>query len=319
MIVTTFTDRFTCSVPLQLAGMGGIGTPELAAAVASAGALGMIGGVMMPAGALEQALQQARALTSGKVGVNFLMPFLDRDAVEVAARDADAVDFFYGDPDAGLIAAVHARDTPVIWQAGSVEEAMAAENAGADFIVAQGVEGGGHIRGTASLFHLLDSVLEAVRVPVIAAGGIGTGRLMAAALAAGACAVRVGTRFVAAAESPAHPDYVQALVQSRAEDTELTERFNVPWPSAPHRVLRPAIAAAEAHEGDIVATDANGGEEQPIPKWHVAPPTRTTTGDVAAMAQYSGYSVSAVRTVQPAAEIVRELAEDAERLLTAHR
>lgn len=316
---TPFTERFHCAVPIQLAGMGGISTPELAAAVSNAGGLGMLAGVMMPPEILEQAIRQTRALTTGQIGVNFLMPFLDRDAVEVAARDADAVDFFYGDPDAEIIAAVHARDTPVIWQAGSVEEAQAAENAGADFVVAQGVEGGGHIRGNVSLFHLLDRVLAMVRVPVIAAGGIGTGRLMAAALAAGACAVRVGTRFVAAAESPAHPDYVQALIRAGAGDTELTERFNVPWPNAPHRVLRSSIAAAEAHSGDVVATDTTGGEEQSIPKWHVAPPTKDKSGDIAAMAQYAGYSVSAVHTVQPAADIVRELSEESEQCLDVWR
>jgi NAD(P)H-dependent flavin oxidoreductase YrpB (nitropropane dioxygenase family) len=98
--------------------------------------------------------------------------------------------------------------------------------AGCDLIVAQGVAAGGHIRGTVGLQALLDEVLIAVEVPVLAAGGIGTGRALAAALVEGASGARVGTRFVAAAEADAHPEYVGRLIAARAEDTVYTQAFS---------------------------------------------------------------------------------------------
>src|SRR2546426_755377 len=108
-------------------------------------------------------------------------------------------------PDAELVEIAHAGGALVSWQLGSAAEATAAERAGCDLIVAQGTEAGGHVRGKIGLLALLGEVLPSVKVPVVAAGGIGTGRAMAAALAAGASAVRVGTRFVAAEEAGTHP------------------------------------------------------------------------------------------------------------------
>lgn len=315
MLATRFTTLLGCTVPLQLAGMGGIATVPLARAVADAGGLGMVGGAMVPPAVLAEMLDALAAGTRGSFGVNFLMPFLDRDAVAVAATRARVVEFFYGEPDATLVGAVHAGGALACWQAGSVAEAVAAAHAGCDVVVAQGTEAGGHVRGTSGLLPLLGAVLDAVDVPVVAAGGIGTARAMAAALAAGADAVRVGTRFVAAVEADTHPDYAAALVGACAEDTVLTQRFSVMWPDSPHRVLRSAVAAAEACPDEIVGETELLGERQPLPRFAVPPPTRETTGTIAAMALYAGESVGAVRGVLPAADIVRELAEGAERLL----
>src|SRR5207249_7549168 len=129
-------------------------------------------------------------------------------------------------PDRGLLELLHRGGALVACQVGSREEAVAAAEAGCDFIVAQGIEAGGHVRGTIGLLALLGEVLDAVDVPVLAAGGIGTGRAVAAALAAGASGVRVGTRFVAAEESNAHPVYVEALIGARARDTVYTTAFS---------------------------------------------------------------------------------------------
>src|SRR5262245_61227055 len=310
MISTVLATRFTklvgCQVPLQQAGMGGIATPPLVLAVAEAGGLGMLAGVMIPPGILAETLEDLARRTAGAFGVSFLMPFLDRDAVAVAATRSRVVEFFYGDPDPALVETVHAGGALACWQVGSVDEAVAA---------AQGTEAGGHVRGRVGLLPLLSAVLGAVDVPVVAAGGIGTARSMAAALAAGADAVRVGTRFVAADEADAHPDYVAALVGAGAEDTVLTERFAVMWPDAPHRVLRSAVAAAEASRDDVVGEMDMLGVRQPVPRFSVPCPTRTTTGTIAAMALYAGESVGAVRGITPAADIVHELADGAERLL----
>jgi nitronate monooxygenase len=150
---------------------------------------------------------------------------------------------------------------------------------------------------------------------VLAAGGIGTGRALAAVLAAGADGARVGTRFVVAEESDAHPLYVEALLAARAADTVYTEAFSVGW-DAPHRLLRYCVEAATAFPGDVVGeVPTLDGTREPLPRLAPEAINRGTTGTIAAMPLWAGESVSGVKRVQPAAEIVRELSEEAERLL----
>jgi len=295
--------------------MPGVSTPDLVAAVAAAGGVGMLPAPMLSPEGLEQALGELRARAPGAFGVNFLMPFLDPVCVPIAARGARLVEFFYGDPDRALVEEVHAQGALVSWQVGSVAEARAAERAGCDLVVAQGTEAGGHVRGQSSLLPLLSQVLEAVEVPVLAAGGVATARDLAAVLACGAAGARVGTRFVAARESGAHPAYVKALIDASAGDTCLTEAYSVLWPDAPHRVLRSAVAAAEALAEGAVGEIRLGEETVPVERFSVICPSRETTGHIEAMALYAGESVEAVRDVRPAADIVAELTAGAGRLL----
>jgi len=246
------------------------------------------------------------------------MPFVDTAAVEIAATRARLVEFFYGDPDPKLVKIAKANGALAGWQVGDADEAREALQAGCDLVIAQGVEAGGHVRGTIGLLPLLDAVLDATPdIPVVAAGGIGTSRAMAAALAAGADAVRVGTRFVAADEADTHPDYAQALIDAGPDDTVLTTAFGVMWPDAPHRVLKSCVNAAHAFEGDAVGELVMGDVHMPLPPFAVPCPGRTTTGTIAAMALYAGQSVGAVTKTQPAAAIVRELSEGAEQILHA--
>jgi NAD(P)H-dependent flavin oxidoreductase YrpB (nitropropane dioxygenase family) len=138
---------------------------------------------------------------------------------------------------------------------------------------------------------------------------------MAAALAAGASAVRVGTRFVAALESDAHPLYKDALVRARPEDTVLTEAYSANWPHAPHRVLRSCVEAATNVSDAVVGQAEIGGQPFTIGRFMTPAPLRSATGKIEAMALYAGESVGAVQRLQPAAEIVHELATGAEKLL----
>jgi nitronate monooxygenase len=298
-----FTGLVGCQLPIQLASLGGpIGTPELAGAVSNAGGLGMIPN---PSSAVEveRVLTIARGLTSGPLGVGFLVPFVVREAVDEAAESADVVEFFYGDPTAELVRLAGARDARVGWQAGSAEEAAGAVDAGCDYVVVQGTEAGGHVRGTQPLDDVLADTLDRVDVPVVAAGGIGTRDRVAALLAAGASAVRVGTRFVAAEESNAHPQYIARLIAATAQDTVITEAFGANWPNAPHRVLRTAVTAAQRLGDGAIALAGS----QEISRFHSMPPTRQVRGEIAAMALYAGHSVDAVTAVQPAHHIVAEL------------
>ena len=313
MLETAFTRLVGCTVPIQLAGMGSILSPELAAAVSNAGALGQLTFAGIEVDDARARVDRLTSLTNKPFGINQLIPYLNRDILDLAAHKAKVVDFFWGDPDSELVRIVHEAGALASWQVGSVVEAVAAEKAGCDFIIVQGVEAGGHIRGTLGLVPLLGQVLDKVSIPVLGAGGIGSGRGLAALLAAGAAGARMGTRFIAAAESNAHPDYVRAIISAQAEDSVRTNRFEVECPMCPstHGVLRSALDAAEAFDGSFVA-ELNG---EPIAKFRGIPPFKGLTGNIGAMACYAGQSVGEVRGVQPAAEIVAELAEQAERLL----
>ncbi len=211
------------------------------------------------------------------------------------------VECFWGEPEADIVATIHQGGARAGWQVGTAEEARAAHDCGCDVIVAQGIEAGGHVRGTVGLLALLDEVRASVELPLVAAGGIGSGRAMAAALTAGADAVRVGTRFVAAVESTAHPIYIEALIRSGADDTVLTTAFGEGWPDAPHRVLRSAVVAGQAR----------GAAQSWSPEW----PSSTSSGVIEAGALYAGQSVGSVRSRQTAAEIVAELTLEAEEVL----
>lgn len=310
---TSFTRLVGCAVPIQLAGMGSILSPELAAAVSNAGALGQITFAGIKVDDAQHRLDKLVSLTTRPFGVNLLIPYLDREILKMSAGKAKVIDFFWGDPDPELVKFAHEAGSLCSWQVGSVVEAMAAEKAGCDFIIAQGVEAGGHIRGTLGLLPLLTQVLDKVSVPVLGAGGIGSGRAMAAVLGAGAAGVRMGTRFIAAQESNAHPDYVRAIISAQAEDSVRTNRFEVECPLCPstHGVLRSALDAAEAFDGSYVA-EYDG---EPVAKFRGTPPYKGFTGNIGAMACYAGQSVGEVRGVQPAADIVAEVAGAAEKLL----
>jgi nitronate monooxygenase len=318
MLPTPFTELLGCSVPLQQAPMGGVTTSELVAAVAGAGAVGMVPAQMLGADDLAGLLDDLAGRTDGVVGVTFLVPFgAEAACVEVAAAGARLVDFYYGDPDPALVARVHQGGALASWQAGSAAEARAAADAGCDLICVQGMEGGGRVRGRVALLPLLAEVLDVVEIPVVAAGGIATARGVAACLAAGASAARVGTRLLATEESGAHPAYVASLLEAGAEDAVLTDAFSVMWPPGPepHRTLRSALAAAEAFQGEVVGETRMGAATFPVPRFGVPCPNRETTGQIAAMAHYAGQGVGATRQVVPAAQVIAELASGAELLL----
>ncbi|HEY7933338.1 MAG TPA: nitronate monooxygenase [Solirubrobacteraceae bacterium] len=222
--MTTMVDFRELQAPIVQAGMGAVARHELAAAVSEAGGLGTIGGAR---GRIAEELAAARKLTGRPIAVNLILHLLRPGDVQ-AARDADVIVTFWGEP---------RRLAPGTWvhQCGSVQEARAAEAAGADAVIAQGVEAGGHVRGTTPLLELIESVCAAVKVPVLAAGGIVEQGDVREALDAGAVAAVLGTRFLLSDESRAHTDYKQRCLQ--ADRTVLTELFGFGWAEAPHRVV----------------------------------------------------------------------------------
>jgi nitronate monooxygenase len=226
--------------------------------------------------------------------VNFLVPFNPSlEHVADAAATSRVVEFFYGDPRADLVDVVHAGGALAGWQVGSADEAAAAAACGCDYVVVQGAEAGGHVRGTQPLDEVLFAARGVVAVPLVAAGGVATARRFAEVMRLGADAVRVGTRFVTCPESGAHPEYVRRLLAATGEETILTEWFNDGWEGAPHRVLRSALEAAQ-RSGWRATT----------------PPHRDIDRDADDMAMYAGTGVGDVVRAEPAATVVADLVSD---------
>jgi nitronate monooxygenase len=317
MIETSFTALVGCTVPIQVAPMGAISTPALIAATARAGAFPMIGTAGFTHAQAMALLDEIESRVDAPIGANMLMPLADKGIVEAVAPRVRVFDFYHGEPDASFIDIVHEAGALAGWQVGSYAEAIAAVDAGCDLLAVRGVEGGGRMYGNQPLLPLLNRVLDAVDVPVLAAGGLATARDLAAVLAAGAAGARMGTRFVATDESGAHSAYKHAIVDARADETALVTDFSVFWPDGPqpHRVLRRALDTAHAVEGDTVGEMMVDGERVPVPKFAVMPPVADMIGNIEAFAMYAGTSAGEISSIEPAAAVVAEIADGAERLL----
>jgi nitronate monooxygenase len=291
--------------------MGSVSTPDLAIAVAEAGGVGTITALGLSAERLDSILADMARRTSGVLAVNFLTEQLDRDAVAAAATRVKIVDFFWVDPDPSLVDVVHGKGALACWQVGSPDEGRAALDAGCDIVVAQGVEAGGHIRGHSPLRPLLDSLVDELDVPVLAAGGISDQAAFADVLRHGAAGARVGTRFVATDESGAHPIYKQAVLDARAGETEITDAFAVcplcaTSPRA--RVLRPCVNAVRRLRSEEVGEVVLGGQRLTLPKGHGLPPGTTATGNIDAMPMYAGESVGTIESIESAADVIESWA-----------
>jgi NAD(P)H-dependent flavin oxidoreductase YrpB (nitropropane dioxygenase family) len=299
---------------------GGLAGHQLAAAVSAAGGLGTIG-ILAP-DQLQREIAAARQLSDGPLAVNLLLPFARRPHFK-AASEADVVVTFWGVPK---------RRTSKIWihQCGSVEEARAARAAGADGVIAQGVEAGGHVRGTVPAIELLTSILRVVpnNYPVLAAGAIAAAPDVSARLDAGAEAVVCGTRFLMSEESGAHAIYKARLVD--ATETVLTELFGVGWPAA-HRVIANEATTRWLGRNPRGPAWVRAFHRATAPVFSRVPmsmqsrlaatqkPSRPMFGPAAATAGgppnlieagplYAGECVSRISDIRPAGEIVRELA-----------
>jgi nitronate monooxygenase len=323
MLKTKFCELFGIEYPIVCAGMGNIALANLAAAVSEAGGLGTIAMPGMSPDAMAAEISAARKITAKPVVVNQLIPFLRPGILETLANQPiSAVTLFWGDP-AEYIPACKTLGLKVIWQCGSALEAAAAKRAGADAIIAQGFEAGGHVRGVVTTFALIPEVRDAIGdLPMLAAGGISDGRGLVAALALGADGAVFGTRFLASRESSAHRDYKQAVLDAHASDTVHTKLFDIGWPDAAHRVIRtPLVEAWEragspaspnrAGEGEAIAHLRRGGVDAPLQRYSVNPPSDSVEGDITGLPFYAGQSVSMIDKIAPAGEIVRQIAAEA--------
>ena len=307
---TRFTQLVGCSVPVQQAPMGAISSPDLAVAVADAGGVGTVTALGVPTESFVRRLDRMRERTSGVLAANFITEDLDEQAIVAAAERVRLVDFFWAEPSPRRVEPAHNAGALVNWQVGSVEEARAAVDAGCDLVTVQGIEAGGHVRGSTPLLTLLREVLDVVDVPVLAAGGIADGRSRAAVLAAGAAGARIGTRFLATPESGAHPAYKRAVVDATGDSTVVTDAFaDCPLcaTSPTARVLRTAVLRAAELGDDVVGTMVVGGSRIAVTRGSGLPPVAGVEGHVEAMAMYAGAGVGSVTGIRPAADVVAEL------------
>jgi nitronate monooxygenase len=321
---TSFCRLAGIELPIVQAPVGGITTPSLAAAVSEAGGLGTLSITWREPEALRALLRETRSRTAKPFAVNLVLEWDPAERLAIALEEGvKIVSFFWGDP-APWVETVHAAGGIVLHTVASAEEARRAAGAGVDAVVAQGWEAGGHVWGEVSTLALVPRVVDAVApLPVVAAGGIADGRGLAAVLALGAGAAWMGTRFLLAEEAATHPVYREALIAAGETDTAYSELFDGGWPSAPLRALRNETwqawhdagepsPGARPGEGEIVATGEDGRD---ILRYDSDAPVAGASGDVAAMVLYAGQGVGLARRVQPAAEIVREVADEAARAL----
>ncbi|HLV82501.1 MAG TPA: nitronate monooxygenase [Devosia sp.] len=309
------------AVPIVLAGMGGVARSELVAAVTDGGGFGFLGMVREPAELIEQEVERLRQLGHRRFGVNIIPaatnPMLLEHQVAACIRLAVPVVGTFWDLDQRVTRRLRDAGILVVHQVGSVDEAIEAARAGVEIVIAQGREAGGHVRGVRPLRDLLPDVVSAVKVPVLAAGGLATGGDLVTAMALGAAGIVCGTALMATEEAFAHAYHKQRLLAAETDDTVLTSSFHINWPaSAPVRVLKSAVtsgARGDAYAPDKTVIGADAG--RPIYLFSTDSPLRSTTGDIEAMALYAGTGVGHIAEICGAGDWLRNIVAEAENLL----
>jgi len=319
---TRITRLLGLETPIVNAGMAMIARPELAAALSNAGGLGTIGCDINPPEILRDHVRQTRSLTERPFGVDLIGDFLTDAHLDVLVEEKVAVAiFFWTFPSAEQVRRLLEADIRVWMQVGSVREAGEAVALGAQALIVQGAEAGGHNRSEASTMTLFPRIrVKWPDLPMLAAGGIVDGRSMAAALVLGADAVWCGTRFLAAAESAAHEGYKQAVLEADVGDTMITGLYGPEWPGQPMRVIatgpaRQAEAGGSRTGKEVAATTKLNGETIPVPAFSAILPTRDFRGDLDYACLTAGQSAGNLEAVLPAADIVRSMTEEAVAIL----
>ncbi len=323
MFNTRLTKKFKLTIPIINAGMAFIAGPELAAAVANAGGLGMLGGAMVPAEGLRLMIGATRSMTEKNFGVDLVGEFIEDSHIKVLIEEkVTLVVFFWSAPSMAHVNQLKKAGIAFWMQVGTVVEARKASELGAEAIIVQGSEAGGHNRSEGTLSTLFPAVRDAVpTLPLIAAGGISDGASMAAALLRGADAVWCGTRFLASKEADAHEGYKQRVLKAKAGGTVITAVFGPEWPGQPLRALineavrtsagREDEALAEA-QGQMIGTTVLGGQAMPVPRYSAILPTRAFDADLEWACLTAGETAANIQSIESAADIIKNMMREAE-------
>jgi enoyl-[acyl-carrier protein] reductase II len=330
---TRLTEEYDLEVPIVSAGMAFVARAPLAAAVSAAGGMGVVGVSMMTPELLEAEVAAVRAVTDRPFGVNIIPRFgTDELIAAVAGARVPVATFFWDDPAPGWIDTLKGAGTRVWVQVGSPAEAQAAVALGADALVVQGMEAGGHNRSVAGIATLVPAVADVVDVPLVAAGGVADGRGLAAALALGASGALLGTRFIMSDEADTSGEMRTRITEAGVGDTVRSNVFGPEFPDATVRGLRNAIvaefegrdrpapyAALDPETQPVVGTTSVFGQEMPLRRFMGIPPVGATTGDHEQMSLLAGETAGLIADVRPAGELVRAIAAQAEQVLSALR
>jgi nitronate monooxygenase len=321
LVRTLLCDLVGIEAPVVLAPMGGAVTPTLAAAVSNAGGLGMLPLTWTSPEEIGTVVDETRRRTKRPFGVNLGLAWDQRERLASAlAAGVPVVSFFWGDA-GDFIGEARDAGAVVFVTVGTAEEGRAAAAAGADVMVAQGWEAGGHVWGTVSTLALVPRVVDAVApIPVVAAGGIADGRGLAAVLALGAVGAWVGTRFLAASEAAIHPDYRRRILAAGEADTFYGMLFDRGWPNAAHRTLRNSTTEAWERAGRPAPGLRPGEDDEPaswpdgspINRYASSTPTAAMAGNVEPLPHWAGQGVGLVTREESAADIVHRPVAEAE-------
>ena len=302
-------------IPILQAPIGSIANPTLAAAVSNAGGMGSLALTWTKPDLAKKQLLQLIEQTLAPFFVNFVLAFPPIAFEAVLEVGVPAITFSFGHaPD--LMRRAQAQGILVGVQVGNLQGGQQAINDGADFIICQGMEAGGHVQSSTPLHVLLSQVAKiGGKIPIIAAGGISSALHIYQARQAGATGVMLGTRFVATKESRAHAQYKDALVSASSSDTAYTLCFDGGWPQAAHRVLRNSTFLAweaagcpskgsRPGEGDVVATTPTGSE---LLRYDDSPPLISMEGDVLACCLYAGEGVGKIDDIPSVNTLMKQL------------
>jgi nitronate monooxygenase len=323
---TALCELLGCRYPILQAGMGGVARAELVAAVARAGGYGFLGMVRESPERVAREIDAVRTATDGAFGVNLIPAATDPALFEAELavcleRKVHSLCFFWS-VDSDAVARAKDSGCLVLYQVGSLEDAVLAEEAGADAVIAQGLEAGGHVRGGVSSLVLLPQVARALSIPVVGSGGFASGESLIAALALGAEGIHCGTAFLATTESFAH-DYHKAQVLSAGlEDTVHTDAFAINWPPhSPVRVLANSLTdelgrRLLGYRAEDIPREAIAEEEgRPIYKFSTDSPLRATAGDLDRLALFAGQVAGAIDSVPSAAARIADIVAGAQKTL----
>lgn len=315
MIHTRICDLLGIDHPVVLGGMGTATTAPLVSAVSNAGGFGTLGTSAFNAETLDGEIASIRERTDKPFGVNHLLFQIKEDMFAVTLRARPAVTAFaWARKDQNLrdyFKRAHDSGAKVMHMAGEVPEALRAAEAGADVLVAQGTEAGGHVGWMASL-PLLPMMVKAVApLPVLLAGGIADGRGLAAALALGAEGVLLGTRFMATLEAPIHPNFKQAIVETDGHDTILTEIPDLAtqrvWPGAMSRAKRNKFIERWAGREWALRQDAGEVGRQTA--------AARAAGDVDNASISYGQDAGLIDSIKSVKKVVQDIVAEAEEIM----
>ena len=304
---TEITKLLGIRYPVIQGGMAWVAEHNLAAAVSNAGGLGIIGAASAPPEIVRHEIRKCKELTDKPFGVNVMLlnPNAEEVAKIVVEEGVKVVTTGAGNPSKYMELWKNAG-VKVIPVVASVAMAKLMERAGADAVVAEGMESGGHI-GSATTMTLVPQVADAVQIPVIAAGGIGDGRGLAAALLLGAAAVQMGTRFVVASESIVHDNYKQKIIKAKDIDSEITGAST----GHPIRSLRNKMTR------EYLKLEQSGADFMELEKLTLGSLRKAVMdGDVEYGTVMAGQIAGMVSKVQPCKDMIEEIVQEADRLLS---